>query len=127
MKYDKDEEYKYKQRQKEWIKKHNLKKGDKVKVLRRAENYEDGWGTYWSLNGSLSEQDKTIGKVYEIYAIMDNSIRLDVNGILLYYYPYFVLEPVIQTQKLKVQKPKYKPYTKTMTLKQIREFYQKGG
>jgi hypothetical protein len=117
----------YAERQKEWIKKHNLKVGDKVKVLRRAENHKGGWGTYWPC-----QIDDTVGKTYEVDTISDYSIRLRLNkesggfsGYFDWWYPYFVLEPV--KQEPKTPKPKYKPYTKTMTLAQIREFYQKGG
>jgi hypothetical protein len=107
MEYDKHKEYKNKQ--KGWIKKNNIKVGDKVKVLRRAENYEGGWGTFWS----LSEQDKTIGKVYEIEHVGTYSVALRMRKGMLCY-PYFVLELVKQEPK-------------TMTLAQIREFYKNGG
>ncbi len=113
----------YERSQKLWIEKHGFKVGDKVKVLRKAEDFEDGWSTFW-----CSEQDKTIGKVYQIESFVNNrSVRLYV-GYFVVHYPYFVLEPVkAQTPKRKTpipQKSKYASYNKTMTLKEIREFFR---
>jgi hypothetical protein len=114
----------YVERQKEWIKKHNLKKGDKVKVLRRANDHEKGWGCGW-----IPSMDETIGKEITIYNFgqRNNGLALECSDCVCRLYPFFVLDPVkAQTQELKVKppKPKYKPYRKTMTLAQIREFFR---
>jgi hypothetical protein len=100
----------YLERQNEWIAQHDLKVGDKVKVLRKAEDYEDGWPTYWG----GQTHTMSIGKAYFIQEIsLEYGIILD-NG---WGYPYFVLKP------LKEQPPKYKPYKTTMTLTEIRKFF----
>jgi hypothetical protein len=113
----------YERAQRLWVKKHNLKVGDKVKVLRKAERDEGGWKSFWPW-----QMDDTVGKTYEVDTISDYSIRLRLNkesgGSLLWFYPYTVLEPVKQEPKAKPPKPKYKPYRKTMTLVQIREFFR---
>jgi hypothetical protein len=101
-----------------WIKRHDLKINSKVRVAVKPPDNSSCW---------VSDMDSTIG---DTYLVSEFNFDGEGDGIVLsngYIYPYYTLVPVIQTQKLKVQKPKYKPYTKTMTLKQIREFYQKGG
>ena len=37
----------YEERAKKWIKENGLKKGDYVKVTRRAKDYEDGWDAHY--------------------------------------------------------------------------------
>lgn len=77
----------YAERQKAWVEFHGLKVGSKVKVVRRAEDQEDGWILDW-----LSNLDLLVGTEVVIQQIMLATIKLDKaeQG----YVPYFVLEPV---------------------------------
>ena len=64
-----------------------LKVGDKVKVTRKAEDYENGWGDIWD----DESMDDSVGKVFEITsdAQYGGGFLLNSN-----WYPYFVLEKV---------------------------------
>ena len=41
-------EVSYAERQEKWIKENDLKVGDLVRVIREAEDNEDGWDCYWA-------------------------------------------------------------------------------
>lgn len=66
-----------------------LKVGDKVKVLRKAEDDENGWEAWW-----LPEMDNFIGNTFEIideckaegFVLIDNYTKENFS------FPYFVLE-----------------------------------
>lgn len=82
----------YEERAKKWIKENGLKKGDYVKVIRKAKDYEDGWDGRWT-----KERDDFIGKVIPVSDIGEST------GVILSYcccdwagydFPYFVLEKV---------------------------------
>lgn len=82
----------YEERAKKWIKENGLKKGDYVKVVRKAKDYEDGWDSRWT-----KERDDFIGKVIPVSDIGEST------GVILSYcccdwagydFPYFVLEKV---------------------------------
>lgn len=91
----------YAERAKKWIKENGLKKGDYVKVTRRAKDYEDGWDGRWT-----KERDDFIGKVIPVSDIGEST------GVILSYcccdwagydFPYFVLEKV-------EPEPRYVPF-----------------
>jgi hypothetical protein len=63
----------------------NFKVGDKVRILRKADNFELGWGNNWS-----SKMDKYIGKVIEIGKVFPCGC-IKVDG---WTFPWFVLELV---------------------------------
>jgi hypothetical protein len=66
--------------------KSGIKVGDKVKVLRRAKNHQDGWDNIWA-----DSMDKSVGLVFQV--VRDDGVA----GFWLsdyYRYPYFVLEKV---------------------------------
>jgi hypothetical protein len=63
----------------------NFKVGDKVKILRKADDYELGWGWGW-----LSLKDKYVGKVVEIKEV-DRGGDITAEG---YIFPWFILELV---------------------------------
>ncbi len=79
--------------------------GDQVKVLRKAEDNENGWGCGWNSEG----MDPTIG---HIYTVLELHYREDVgvgrgtkneeddNG---FWYPYFVLSKIEKETFEKVQ------------------------
>lgn len=75
----------YEERQAEWIKANNIKEGDKVKILRKAESHEDGWNDIWVGN--------EVGKIGVIDVIHSDNIRVRTNTEN-HWYPYFVLEKV---------------------------------
>jgi len=60
-----------------------LKVGNKVKVVRSAEDHEDGWSNTWP-----EQMDEMIGKELEITKLSFFGIQLDNR----FSYPFFVLE-----------------------------------
>lgn len=88
-------ELSYAERQEKWIKENNLKVGDLVRVTRKADSHEDGWTNLWA-----QDMDKAVGEVGTVSHIPSDfrecSIEVDVLGIGLFLYPYFVLEKVKQ-------------------------------
>lgn len=91
----------YAERAKKWIKENGLKKGDYVKVVRKAKDYEDGWDGRWT-----KDRDDFIGKVILVSNIVEST------GVIISYcccdwagydFPYFVLEKV-------EPEPRYVPF-----------------
>lgn len=68
-----------------------FKKGDKVRILRKVADYDQGWKNVW-----VREMDQAIGKVGTVqYAASGcNDVTVEVPGIDLFGYPEFVLELV---------------------------------
>ena len=60
--------------------------GDTVKVLRKAKNYENGWGTCWN-----DDMSNLVGKTFEV-ASYDTAGFLDRK--IACHFPFFVLELV---------------------------------
>lgn len=87
----------YKEKQEEWIKKYNIKVGDKVKITRRAVSMENGWGNNWA--SGMNNCMNTVGIIVEIKQ-NNAGIHINSNG-LFYSYPYFVLEKVEEEFKFK--------------------------
>lgn len=86
----------YTERQTKWIADNGIKVGDKVRIVRKADSYEDGWDNTWGLN-----MDKAVGKVGTVSRISANftewGIEVDVPDVEpSLRYPYFVLEKVEQ-------------------------------
>lgn len=82
----------YTERQDEWIKKNDLKIGDRVRITRKAGNYEDGWGVSWA----SFPMDSFIGKEACVRDINGGAgihaeCEKDFGG---WNFPYFVLEKV---------------------------------
>lgn len=63
--------------------------GDRVKVLRAAESWENGWQEVWD-----SEiKDKFVGKTFKIRDVSKWGISLRYGeGALAWHFPYFILE-----------------------------------
>lgn len=80
----------YQERQDEWIKANNLKIGDKVKVIREAKNYEDGWKHEWVKFMAVKQTLIVIG-------LFEDSVQLSDR----YLYPYFCLEKVEEVKESK--------------------------
>lgn len=83
-----EKEKSYEERQKEWIAANNIKLGDKVRILRKARDHENGWLNRW---GGL-EMDREVGKIGRVTSIFSD-IRVDTDTNW-FFYPYFVLEKV---------------------------------
>jgi hypothetical protein len=67
-----------------------IKPGDTVRVMRKAESYEMGWGQPWP-----RMMDIFVGKEYKVFGLS----KYDQNGFILnsasgYAFPFFVLEVV---------------------------------
>jgi len=62
-----------------------ISKGDRVKVLRKAESYERGWGNTWH-----TEMDGFVGGVYEVEFVRPLA-GLYLKGTS-FGFPYFILE-----------------------------------
>lgn len=69
-----------------------FKRGDKVRVSRKAATRSDGWNNSWT-----SEMDKAVGKTGVVFSVIpkDKDVTVEIPGISLFGYPAFVLEPVI--------------------------------
>jgi len=84
-------------------KKMNFKQGERVKILRTAETYENGWINDWN-----NDMDGAVGKIGTIVDPNPNvgtGVRVGVRGTLFdYNYPYFVLQRVKITNEERVRK-----------------------
>lgn len=79
----------YTEKQKQWIKKHNIKVGDKVRIIRKTDPQENGWEIPWE-----SAMNNTIKKIGIITKISDRGIKISVENAIEWWYPYHVLEKV---------------------------------
>jgi hypothetical protein len=78
----------YAERQAQWVAHHNLKVGDKVKVVRGFKDGDDGARIIWYDNKKMCT-----GKTYTIRS-MAGGVRLDTGIRHVSWFPYTVLEPV---------------------------------
>ena len=74
-----------------------IRVGDMVKVVRRAEDHEDGWPNGWVRSDDPhidddDHMDSAIGKTLGVERISDLGIQLTTAPDSIYDYPYFVLE-----------------------------------
>lgn len=97
----------YKERQDEC----GLKVGDKVKILRKVADYEDGWDNDWIPR--MSECVGGTGVIRGIYGALGVGVKTDSYGA--YVFPYFVLE--------KVEEKKLTRYSVFTTHGQGKEFF----
>lgn len=80
----------YTEKQERWVKKHNIKVGDKVRITRKANSNENGWNNNWVVD--MTNLIHKIGTIIELnYTCRGISVIIDD---LSYRYPYFVLEKV---------------------------------
>ena len=101
MQYRKEMEDLYNRFQQKYVKATNLKPGDKVKVLRKANSYEFCWINKWS-----PKMDKYVGKIVTVDTVdMENGIVIhDSNDRTFWGFPFFVLEK-IDTYRFKDKEP----------------------
>ena len=98
---EKTEKKSYKERQDEWLKANNIAGGDKVRIARKAESYEDGWDNNWTVR--MDDEVGEVGFVVEDNG--DKGIVVDTeNG--RWSYPYFVLEKVKDEPETEKSAPK---------------------
>jgi transcription antitermination factor NusG len=85
----------YRELEKKWIKENNIEVGDKVKIIRRASDYEEGWNNIWT--GEMLEY---IGKEVTVYDLggCSRGIKIEEKNFC---FPYFVLEPVKKQKEVK--------------------------
>ena len=79
----------YTEKQKQWIKKHNIKVGDKVRIIRKTDPQENGWEIPWE-----SAMNNTIKKIGIITKISDRGIKISIENTIDWWYPYHVLEKI---------------------------------
>ena len=97
----------YKERQDEC----GLKVGDKVMVLRKAEDFENGWGARWIPGMSVCIGDTgVIEAIHETFGVRVKTYNYSMN-----YFPYFVLE--------KVEEKKLTNYSVFTTYDQGKDFF----
>lgn len=93
-----DKEKSYEERQAEWVKANNLKPGDKVRILRGFETYEDGFSVRMGVSmRELVGEVLTVKKVRNLFIAIWNEDHSN-----WWLWPYFVLE--------KVDEPAYIPF-----------------
>lgn len=81
----------YAERQAKWIADNDIKRGDKVRIVRAADSKEDGWRNRW--NPDMDEAVGRVGTVSHISAnLAELGIGVDAPGVGEFMYPYFVLE-----------------------------------
>src|ERR1700682_928181 len=71
-----------------------FKRGDKVRVGRRATSGEQGWNNDW-----VAEMDQAIGKIGTVTFVIprDKDVSVEIPGLKhIYGCPVFVLEPVME-------------------------------
>jgi hypothetical protein len=83
----------YSRRQAQWIKDNDIEVGSRVRVMRKAETYQDGWNTSWE-----EKMDALVGQEGEVSVVDAHTLGILVrfeNGDS-WYFPFFVLEPAIR-------------------------------
>lgn len=81
-----------------------FKKGDRVRILRKAQAGARGWQNSW-----VPEMNAAVGKIGRVTFVdpdRKHDVEVDVRGIIGYGYPDFVLE-LVRTRAAK-SKPKRK-------------------
>ena len=82
----------YKERQAEWVKKHDVKVGDRVRLIRAASDEEDAWPNVWPCTA-----DGWIGKILRVKDIGNlNIMCYNPDADDWFCFPYFVLEKVME-------------------------------
>lgn len=80
----------YIQAQKEWIEENNLEEGDTLLITKKAESYENGWGSPWV--GNMSEiKYKTVSYSFSKWSDHEGILCKDEYD-LSWLFPFFVLK-----------------------------------
>jgi hypothetical protein len=93
---------KYIAAQKAWLEMTGLKVGDKVKVNRKAKDYEFGWNNgWWTEMDNMVGEETTIKEVGDSFGLCLKKTAYYSSGSgIAYYYPFFVLEPIQEEPSL---------------------------
>jgi len=86
-----ERKWSYVERQNQWVEQNDIKPGDKVKVLRKAERHEDGWKNSW-----VFRMDGIVGKIMKVEQGAGHSGILLYDAGLMAACPFFVLEKVTE-------------------------------
>lgn len=78
----------YKEKQANWLKTNKIKKGSLLKVVKTAENGEQDWTNWWTVNMTAN-----IGKTGIVIATTSDGIYIDFDDGKRFQYPFFTLEP----------------------------------
>ena len=78
--------------QREWVEKNGLKVGDRVRILRKAIDFENDWMGVW-----CKAMDGYVGKVVNVLAIYSGDIIIGADGHRTLC-PYFVLEKATKAE-----------------------------
>lgn len=82
----------YEERQAEWVKKHDVKVGDRVRLIRAASNREDTWPNVWP-----NKANEWVGKILKVMMISENGLACyNPDEDDWFNFPYFVLEKVVE-------------------------------
>lgn len=82
----------YEERQAEWVKKHDVKVGDRVRLIRAASGGEDAWPNVWPCAA-----DGWIGNILRVMDIhSQNIVCYNPDSDDWFGFPYFVLEKVME-------------------------------
>ena len=82
----------YEKLQAEWVKKHDIKVGDRVRLIRAASGGEDAWPNVWP-----SAADGWVGNILRVKDIDDLNIKCyNPDSDDWFGFPYFVLEKVME-------------------------------
>ena len=79
----------YKEKQNQWIEENSIKIGDKVKIIEKSFEGDNGWDMCWA-----AIMDTAVNETGIIVNIEKDSIGINVKDIGIFYYPYHVLEKV---------------------------------
>lgn len=100
----------YVKMQKMWLKATGVKEGSWVKVTRKAENYESGWGTVWA-NEMDSLVDKTVCALEFDNRESNRGVFICTKDDYKYWVPFFVLEPA---EAPKPEKYRFQPFEQVL-------------
>ena len=82
----------YEERQAEWVKKHDVKVGDRVRLIRAASDGEDAWPNVWPRTA-----DGWIGNILRVKDISNPNIMCyNPDADDWFGFPYFVLEKIME-------------------------------
>ena len=79
----------YKEKQKQWIEKYNIKVGDKVRIIKKSFKGDNGCNINW-----FEEKNLYIGQIGIITEIENNCISIIFKNNHEFYFPYHVLEKI---------------------------------
>lgn len=82
----------YGERQAEWVKNHDVKVGDRVRLIRAASNEEDTWPNVWP-----DKANEWVGKILKVREISEVGIACyNPDADDWFGFPYFVLEKIME-------------------------------